>query len=44
MDNVLKIARLAKEASIKALSLSKKVKNHALLKIADLLSENKEKF
>ena len=44
MSLVLDIAKKAKLASVQALQLSTEIKNNALLKIADLLEENKEKI
>lgn len=44
MSLVLDIAKKAKLASVQTLQLSTEIKNNALLKIADLLEENKEKI
>lgn len=44
MNNVISIAKQAKEASIKALQLSTEIKNNALNKIAELLDKNKEQI
>ena len=44
MNNVISIAKSAKEASVQALQLSTEIKNIALNKIADFLSLNKEQI
>ena len=44
MNNVISIAKSAKEASIQALQLSTEIKNIALNKVADFLSSNKEQI
>ncbi len=41
MQDILSIAKSAKEASIKALSLSEEVKNNALIKISEEIYKNK---
>ena len=43
MASVIQIAKNAKTAAICALQLSEQIKNEALLKVADLLEENKQK-
>ena len=44
MSEIIKIAKSAKEASIKALQLSEKIKNEALIKISKEIENNKDKI
>lgn len=44
MTNVIQIAKDAKIAAVSALQLSADIKNTALLKVAELIEENKEKI
>ena len=44
MTKVLDIAKNAKNAAIQALQLSTEIKNKALLKIADVLEQNKDEI
>ena len=44
MSEIIKIAKSAKEASIKALQLSEKIKNEALIKISNEIENNKDKI
>ena len=44
MSEIIEIAKLAKEASIRALQLSEKIKNEALIKISNEIEINREQI